>query len=205
MNVTNPYAQGGWGNPGNPGTIAGQFPNHSSIPPTFGALPAISAEPSPTLMAFFFVSSNYDILNSSVIGTKSQKYFDIQSTPYGGTEFTNFRRPSGETFSVVEWNGRPKVELQNLFRKDYVSRWMPLSSDRSSRTVTIGSTRYTWIYANEMVYVYPYGGDTRSLVARIYRGKEAITLEMTVNSLQAGLLEPFVVTAALLFSGRAIE
>jgi hypothetical protein len=43
--------------------------------------------------------------------------------------YTAVKNPDGKTIALIEWKDRPLVEIRNVFSKQRVSEWLPLSPD----------------------------------------------------------------------------
>ncbi|CAK5283434.1 unnamed protein product [Mycena citricolor] len=189
--MLNPYAQD-W-----------NHPNGASAPPSvFGALPSV-AKALPTFFTFRFTSFNPSIMNCTVMGPQATAYFRIiTDTPMAGVSV--FQNATGGTFSLVQWNQHPDVEIQGVAARQPTSSLLSLSHDRSYRSFTwadgsallfVPRDNYIWIYYNSL----------EQILGRISRGRDWVTLELTGEALRLGLLETSVVATFLLQSGRNID
>jgi hypothetical protein len=115
----NPYAT--WSNSNVRRAVPG-------VPSVHGALP-FSADPSASnLVVFHFTAFKPSILNCTVIGQNTYPYFKITTDP-SMPGYTAVKNPDGKTIALIEWKDRPLVEIRNVFSKQRVSEWLPLSPD----------------------------------------------------------------------------
>ncbi|KAF9049499.1 hypothetical protein BDZ89DRAFT_1154387 [Hymenopellis radicata] len=207
MNVNNPYAQGGWFNPDNQNSINnGPWSPTSPPPPSiFGALP-FSSEPKPETILQFVFTFESTILDSTVVGPRNRTYFHIANgQPREGT--TLFRDAEGRNFAVIDWQQHPVVELRDLLERQAVSSWMPLSSDRTQRAMTARGRWYCWVPQGNTILLYTatHASTPPTPCGKLSRTDRVVTLELTANAVQVGLLEFCIVAAVLLQSGRRID
>ncbi|KAF9065047.1 hypothetical protein BDP27DRAFT_1405070 [Rhodocollybia butyracea] len=196
MNVTNPYAQAGWA--GSNGT--------TPLPSLFGALPFPSQPPESSIHRFKFTSFNPDILNCVLYGPQSHAYFRVlNNTP--SQNFTMFQNREGKSIAVIEWRQSPGavVEIRDIIRKQLVSSWLPLSSDRTYRFMKARDRTFVWVPQNQYVGLYTYGTTNPELYAKLSRTEGCVTLEISSVAIQIGLFECCVVAVVLLQSGRSID
>ncbi|KDQ64070.1 hypothetical protein JAAARDRAFT_116910 [Jaapia argillacea MUCL 33604] len=183
----------------------------SSTPPSiYGALPYPS-NPQPLVAApiggatinFAFTNFNPSILNCTFVNRSSQPIYSIctDTSPI----FTVVKNPEGRSLALIEWHTRPTVELRGVFGKQEARRWLAMSPDMRSRTMTIGSTCYVWAPAGNFICLYATAPSAPQVLARIGKTPRMITLEMTQTAMDLRLLEPCVVAAVLLQSGRNID
>ncbi|KAF8888317.1 hypothetical protein BD779DRAFT_1470343 [Infundibulicybe gibba] len=195
MHMNNPFAQGGWPNPSNPGVGDPGAPT----PSVFGALPLAGTPTPPTILTFTFTSFTPNILNCDVYGPRSQRYYSIAT----GQGPTIFHDAQGRQVALVDWQP-PCVEIRGVVTYQRAAQWMPMLSDRSSRSMIIGRQTYTWIPRDGVLGLYS-TGPSSELLARICRLRDSAILEITTEALKAGLLEAAVVSGTLLLSGRNID
>ncbi|EIN08182.1 hypothetical protein PUNSTDRAFT_113777 [Punctularia strigosozonata HHB-11173 SS5] len=184
----NPYAS--WG--------AGQSNPWGSVPPPsiLGALPSLQTPPmppgqraaTPNVLAFHFTSFNPTIMNCTVVGPQSRTFFRVVSDPNSSPFCSIIREFEGRNVALVEWQQHPKVEIAGIADKQRVQTWLGLSSDRTSRNMYINNVGYKWT---------PSGNDICA--------HNIVTLELTYEAMQSGLLEPCVVATLLLCCGRNID
>ncbi|KAF5386872.1 hypothetical protein D9615_002128 [Tricholomella constricta] len=203
MFTNNPYAQGGWYNPENPlsinnGTWGGQSPPQPSV---YGALPTASSPSPPKILTFFFVSFNPTILNSTVVGPQSKKYFDVVTNSPNVGASTVFRK-AGQPFAAIEWITQPAVEIYGVVPPQTAARWLELSRDQTYRSMQFGGKWYAWVHKDKTISLFTVGPSPPELLARVSREPDTVKLELTAQAVQAGLLEAAVVATVLLQSGR---
>ncbi|KAG6915920.1 hypothetical protein DXG01_009250 [Tephrocybe rancida] len=205
MFTNNPYAQGGWYNPANPLSINnGTWGSQSAPQPSvYGALPNAIPPAPPKILTFYFVSLRPNILNSTVIGPQSQKYFDISTSSPNVGASTVFLK-SGQPFAAIEWTNQPAVEVYGLVPRQTTARWMELSRDQSYRSIQVHGKWYAWVPRDSVYSLFTVGPNQPELLARISREPDTIKLEVTAHAVQIGLLESVVVATVLLQSGRNI-
>ncbi|KAH6913139.1 hypothetical protein BKA70DRAFT_1261980, partial [Coprinopsis sp. MPI-PUGE-AT-0042] len=204
MHGTNPYAQAGWYNPQNPMTINTQPWGVSSIsgPSVFGALPYPSNQSSiPTVLTFHYVCLNPDILNCMITGPTSIPFLEVVTMSQNGIPTTVFKKSDGRALASIEWGYVPTVEILQRVNKQAASQWMRATSTPCRRLVTVGGREFAWVIEPTGTCVYGYGNMSKALV-KLHKGPQAITLELTTEAFNAGLLEVSIVAAVLLHSGR---
>ncbi|RDB19269.1 hypothetical protein Hypma_013517 [Hypsizygus marmoreus] len=203
MFTNNPYAQGGWSNPQNPLSInnsvwGSQSPPQPSV---FGALPSAAPSSPPKILTFLFVSFNPTILNCTVVGPQSQKYFDIttSSPNYGAASI--FRK-ANQAFAIIEWHQQPTLEIYGVISKQGAARWLELSHDQGYRSMQVHGKWYAWVTRDRIISLFTVGPNPPELLARVTTEQDAAKLEITAQAVQMGLLEASVVATVLLLSGR---
>lgn len=124
----NPYTQGGWVNGGYPN--AG--PSGSPVvpqPSIFGALPYPTQNSPPTFLAFRFTSFNTTILDSTVMGPKSQAYFRVTTdAPRAG--FTVVQNSANQPMIMIEWSKNAIIEVRDIISKRHTSTLLALAPDK---------------------------------------------------------------------------
>ncbi|KAF9522958.1 hypothetical protein CPB83DRAFT_878153 [Crepidotus variabilis] len=201
MFVNNPYAQAGWHNPQNPNSINGTPWNVAArTPPTFGALPSPDSRP-PSFLTFEF-SLNPTIFNSIVTGPKKNKYFEISTA--AGT--TTISKP-GSQFAMIVWSQHPTVEASGVLARQRATDFLRLSADHSHRSMIIAGRNYAWVPRESGIYLYSSGPNLPTEYARLTLKADAakVVLEITSEAFQAGLFEPCIISAVLLFCERSID
>ncbi|KAH6899139.1 hypothetical protein BKA70DRAFT_1428523 [Coprinopsis sp. MPI-PUGE-AT-0042] len=196
MYGSNPYAQAGWANP-NPHAV-GRLSSWDSqqVSPTFGALPANAAVQSPHTITFRF--SGPDTLNCSVIGPQNEGLMRI-STSAGQQRVTSFTAANGTTFATVEWALQPLITVSGLVPRQEAMKWLLFSADRRSAGMTIGQDMYIWLFQGQSIYLHKSHGVPGERLAKMYYNN-GLCLDVNVTALRGGLLEVFLVAAALLQS-----
>ncbi|KAF8206924.1 hypothetical protein K438DRAFT_1713765 [Mycena galopus ATCC 62051] len=193
----NPYAT--WSNPNVRRAVPG-------VPSVHGALP-FAADPSAVsnVVIFYFTGFKPSILNCTVIGQNTFPYFKITTDP-SLPGYTAVKNPDGKTVALLEWKDRPSVEIRNVFPKQRVSHWLPLSGDASHRLMKAKGQQYIWAPQQSTICLYPAGTMTPELLARISRSEDGtVSLEITSAAVAAGLLETCVVATVLLQCGHKID
>ncbi|KAL0579255.1 hypothetical protein V5O48_002759 [Marasmius crinis-equi] len=185
---TNPFA--GWN-------------NGSASSSVYGALPYATPPPVANLVTYYLTSFNPDLLNCTVIGPSQRpSHFVITDPQQPG--YTLLKDGKGKSIALVEWQAHPMVEIRGVMSKQHVRDWLGLSSDKRSRKMTVGGNRYFWSPDERFINLYTSGGSPRFL-ARISRGHNTITLDITGEALHMGLLDIAVTATVLLQCGRNID
>ncbi|KAJ7625192.1 hypothetical protein B0H17DRAFT_1288206 [Mycena rosella] len=186
----NPYAQGGWTNTANPN--AGSSGRSVPQPSIFGALPYPTPISSPTFLTFRFSSCSPTLLDSTVTGPKSRTFFRVKTD-------------SPTPVVIIEWLKHPIVEIRNILSKRQTSHWLALSADKSYRTMSALGKTFVWAPDGKYICLYSAGLGAPQIYARVFREDGEVTLELTQEAVQIGLLELCVTAALLLQSGRNID
>ncbi|ESK89078.1 hypothetical protein Moror_5353 [Moniliophthora roreri MCA 2997] len=199
MNINNPFAQGGWSNTNS----SSQYPNLE--PSVYGALPYSSGSSNTTpnsVLTFQFTAFNPTILNCTVLGPGSTPYFRVVDN----NPFTVFQNKDGRSIAVIEWRQSPGtvVEVRDIIQKQLVSTWLALSPDRTYRTMIARNMSLVWLPRDDYVGLFT-TGSSADLYAKIIRGNSSVTLQITSQAVQLGLLESCIVAVVLLQSGRRID
>ncbi|KAK7051983.1 hypothetical protein R3P38DRAFT_2857956 [Favolaschia claudopus] len=203
-----PYAQGGWTRPAN-----SDVPRPSNLPPQpsiFGALPDPFRRPQtqpPNLLPFTFTDFQPNILTCAVTGgahSHSRVYFHI-ATDNPRLGFTVFHDSAGQPIAVIEWLKNPVLEIRGIVPKRNASAWLAVSQDGSHRKMEALGKHFVWVPGGEYIFLYAAGVGQPQAYAQISRGKNSVTLEMTPEAIQIGLLEICVVATFLLQCGRPID
>jgi hypothetical protein len=133
MNYTNPYAQAGWSNPGNPsstGQRSGttQWPSH---PPTFGALP-YPEHSAPPAKRFTFNSQGPRLFQGCdvVDGDSGVTVFKIKMA-HDGYDYTSLQSPNGTRKGYILWKSEgPEIEVYGVVARRKAKDWLGLSPDQ---------------------------------------------------------------------------
>ncbi|KAJ7475008.1 hypothetical protein FB451DRAFT_1465405 [Mycena latifolia] len=201
----NPYAQGGWKNTANPN--AGSSRGTVQQPSILGALPYPSgfgvAMSCPTFMPFRFTSFSPTILNSVVTGPQSRTYFRI-TTDSPTVGFTVIHNLANEPMVIIEWARHLVIEIQDIVSKRPTSEWLALSPDKTYRTMSPNGKPF-WASDGNYICLYAPGLGAPQLHARVFRDGNEVTLEITAETIQIGLLEICIAAALLFKSGRNID
>ncbi|KAG7442342.1 uncharacterized protein BT62DRAFT_1010618 [Guyanagaster necrorhizus] len=207
MHTNNPYAQAGWFNPDNADSINNTAWSPANPPQAsiYGALPF---PPPPTQQSAYSFTFSYrhSILNSTITGPNDRPYFRVvnDSPSQGKTVIQNHE---GHNFTIIEWKSHPVVEIRELLDKQTVASWLPLSSDKTQRAMFARGKWYSWVpYENTIcLFTATYGSTPPSPIAKILRGDRTVTLDITGQAIQIGLLEICIVATVLLQSERNID
>ncbi|TFK35941.1 hypothetical protein BDQ12DRAFT_756512 [Crucibulum laeve] len=202
MHTNNPYAQGGWYNPANPLAVGQLEQSHAPHPPTFGALPSPTMSP-PSTLEFNFTSFSPDIFNCIVQGPQDLQYFSI-TTSNAYPRVTTIVKPGG-ALATIQWHQHPILEIKGLVSYQPTSHWIPLSADRSYRTMNVHGRVLTWVPQINSIYLYSGGPAPAEQYGRIVRSSNVVTLEITNQAIQAGMLEPATIATFLLQCGVHID
>ncbi|KAF9446478.1 hypothetical protein P691DRAFT_733169 [Macrolepiota fuliginosa MF-IS2] len=201
MYYQNPF--GSWAEAGQ-GQSSGTLWNSSPPPSVFGALPYPSA-PSNTV-TYYFTSFRPNIFNCSVVGPQNQVYYQIvtDNTMPGYTVIKNME---GKNISLIEWQAHPFVEIRGTLAKQNVMNWLRLSPDQSHRNMDIRGMRYVWAPREKSINLYTGGnGAPPTFLAKVTRsGTQTVTVDMTPDAIQLGLLDSIITATALLLCGRNID
>ncbi|KAJ7926944.1 hypothetical protein B0H13DRAFT_2229323 [Mycena leptocephala] len=189
----NPYAQGGWRNTANPNAL-GSSSNLPPQPSIYGALPFPTQAPAPTLLSFSFTSFNPTILNSTVTGPQSRVYFRITTDT-----------PPSASPSVIEWLEHPVVEIRGILSKRHTSSWLALSRNSSHRKMEARGKHFVWVPGGDHIFLYAAGVGQPQVYAQVSRDEDSVTLELTAEAIQIGLLELCVAATFLLQCGKNID
>ncbi|KAF8189441.1 hypothetical protein K438DRAFT_1832592 [Mycena galopus ATCC 62051] len=148
---------------------------------------------------FVYRRKSHSILNSTVVGRDGYTpYFHIVT----GSEDTLFRTNNGRTVASIEWGGKGGnstafVEVRNGVMKQ-----------RYRMMIAYGE-RYVWVPQSDSICMYHWNptavGSVPLLLARIEKEDQTVTLEITVEAINRGLLEMAVVAATLFQSGCTID
>ncbi|KAL0565857.1 hypothetical protein V5O48_016159 [Marasmius crinis-equi] len=199
----NPYGQAGWTSSG------GSSSSYPSLAPSvYGALPfsGSSSSSSNDFLLTFHFAFNPTITNCTVTGPNSRTYFRItDNAPSPG--FTLFQNSEGKSVAIIEWRRSPGhvVEIRDIVQKQLVSTWLAISRDQTYRTMNARGLTLVWTARDNYVGLFTTGTSSVQCYAKIIRGSGSLTLQMTSQAVQLGLLEPCVVAAVLLQSGRQID
>ncbi|EAU85407.1 hypothetical protein CC1G_07101 [Coprinopsis cinerea okayama7 len=209
MHGTNPYAQAGWYNPQNPHTINnhpwGSSGNGNPGPSIFGALPYANQGQVPTVLTFHYVCLNPDVLNCTITGPTSIPYLEVATVMRNNISTTVFRKSDGRVLASIEWTRAPTVEIAGqTLSKRLVSQWMRSSPDRSQRGMNVNGRDFIWVSMPTGTCVFAHG-DTKNALVKLHRGPQVITLELTTEAFNAGLLEASIVATVLIHSGRNFD
>ncbi|KAF7342248.1 hypothetical protein MVEN_01812800 [Mycena venus] len=190
----NPYAI--WSNSG----------GASNVPSVHGALPFGADPPASNLIIFSFTAFNPSILNCTVIRGQSTYLHFAVTTDAAIPGYTAVNNADGKPIALIEWKEPPLVEIRNVFAKQRVSDWLPLSADASHRTMRVNEQNYFWKPQKTAICLYPAGKPPSELLARISRRQDGtVCLEITAAAITDGLLETCVVATVLLQCGHKID
>ncbi|KAJ7055809.1 hypothetical protein C8F01DRAFT_1062588 [Mycena amicta] len=208
----NPYAQGGWIN-----TISASSGSTASDPVLYGALPypnapaTSSTATAPTFLTFTFTPASggggsNSILNSIVTGPNGRAYFRV-STDSGSPSRTSVQNTQSEDVARVEWRTYPIFELRGVIQRSSTAQWLPLSSSRRYRNMSVRGRGYCWTPNGSYIELSesPANG-TPQLLGRISQGEEGATiLELTPEAIHLNLFEAAILATVFLLSGRNID
>ncbi|KAF8998301.1 hypothetical protein BDQ17DRAFT_1506072 [Cyathus striatus] len=155
----------------------------SPVPPSiFGALPSSPPTSNSGFLTFYFTSFNPNVLNSVIVGP-SRNYIDVATGP-NNPESTVFTNSQGQTLAIIEWHRSPFVEIRDTVSRRMTSQFIPLSPDRSYRTMEFKGKRYAWVpnlLITLSLYVLP-SKSSAPLVARVLRAADSVNLQITTNA-----------------------
>ncbi|KAF8548963.1 hypothetical protein OG21DRAFT_1448472 [Imleria badia] len=179
----------------------------SNAPSIFGALPypgsASSVDPPlHTLSTLRFTSLNPSILDCSVVGPNNETYYRI-ATGFSGQAISVIKNAGGHNIALVEWRSHPTLEAQAIGAKQHVAQWLPLSSDRRSRTMVYGGVHYAWAPFDRFLLLFAPG--STQWLARVTKTYDAVVLELSTRAVELGLIDVAVLATVLLQSGKSID
>ncbi|KAF4586787.1 hypothetical protein EYR40_010803 [Pleurotus pulmonarius] len=186
----------------------GWVSDRQQTPSIYGALPYPGGSPnapSSTLSSFTFTAFKPNIMNCTIMGPDSTPHMYIVTDPAMPT-YTLFKNANNQNIALIEWQQHPLVEVRGKLVKQEIRQWLSLSSDRKSRGMRVGGTKYSWSPYGETINLStptPHG--TQSFVGRISRGRESIILEMSSHAVQSDLHDVSIVATFLLQCGRNID
>ncbi|KAL4269437.1 DUF6593 domain-containing protein [Pleurotus pulmonarius] len=197
MYTNNPYAHAGWPNANhNAVNISGNAP-----PSVFGALPFSGPSSRAAVLAFTFVNFTPTIMNCIVMGPDGKPYYRISTdNPAGG--FTTIQGAAGQNVAVIEWRTVPLIEIHGVVPRQPVSQWVALSPQKDRRFMVIKGETYVWIPGGDVISLYLMA-NASTLLARVTK-HSAVQLEISTNSIHAGLLDPCVAATMLLLCGQTL-
>ncbi|KAF8069958.1 hypothetical protein FPV67DRAFT_1447831 [Lyophyllum atratum] len=186
------------------GSWASGSQNNSNPPPSiYGALPYTGIATS-DLITFYFTSFKPSILNCVVVGAQNEVHYRIES-PDDVQGYSVITNSGGAKIALVEWRTPPLVELRGLVRKQPVNQWLKLTPNRSAREMDVRGMRYVWAPVDKSINLYAGPSSGTTFLAKLTRGPTYVTLEMTPDAVQLGLLDSVVIAALLLQCGRNID
>ncbi|KIM86694.1 hypothetical protein PILCRDRAFT_64756 [Piloderma croceum F 1598] len=202
----NPFATWSAGN----GYSSNNIWNQDSAPPPsiVGALPYPHSPsyplPPDELITYTFTSFNPTILNCTVLGPHNRPYFQVV-TDASMPGYTLWKDGERKNIALVEWQNTPLLEARGILTKQQITNWLRLAPDRSHRTLEFRGNRYIWAPYSSHICLYAAGTATPKTLAKVSKSFNIISLEMTPEAIQLGLLEICVIVTVLLQCGRNID
>ncbi|KAJ6571418.1 hypothetical protein B0H19DRAFT_1129936 [Mycena capillaripes] len=152
-------------------------------------------------------------LNCTIVGRDGfTPYFHIMTGSEVRSGSTFIRTNDGRTVATIDWGGKggeAYVEVCNLVLKQRVSKWLAVSADASYRLMHAFGQQYVWVPQSHSICMYQWNptavGDVPQLLARIEKDDRTLTLEITIEAMNRGLLEMAVVAATVFQSGCRID
>ncbi|KAJ6503896.1 hypothetical protein C8R45DRAFT_974038 [Mycena sanguinolenta] len=151
------------------------------------------------------------ILNSTVVGRDGYTpYYHIVT---GAERRTVFRTNNGRTVATIDWMGEDGAAFvavpNSAVERQRVSRWLAVANDASYRMMTTHGERYMWVPQNDCICMYHWNpasaGNIPHLLARIDKEGKTVTLEITAEAVNRGLLDMAVVATTVFQSGWTID
>ncbi|TFK73372.1 hypothetical protein BDN72DRAFT_869127 [Pluteus cervinus] len=173
-------------------------------PSVFGALPYPSGFPTSDYFTYQFTEFQPDIFNCTVVGPQLQICYKVLTDEHN-PGYTVLKDDKDKNTALIEWQTRPLVEIRSVLPKRPVGDWLPLSAAKISRTMELKGTTYTWAPQDKSVNLYSGSHATIACLAKIFRGQNQLTLEITPNVLELDILEGVVVSTLLIQCGRNID
>ncbi|KAF8969227.1 hypothetical protein BDZ97DRAFT_1754819 [Flammula alnicola] len=205
MHTNNPFAQGGWYNPENPNSI--NTPSWSTPPirqpSVFGALPSLDAPFAEMGPITFRLAPSYpDILNCSLFTPRGEPYLEIVTDHHSSRVCTYFRKRDGTLLAFIEWEQQATITISGIISKEPVNQWLALSPDKMRRMMFVKNRPFTWVPQANQITLFAVGSVIQHPIGTISRQTNCVTLQLTSEAMQAGLLESSIVATVLLQSGR---
>lgn len=203
----NPYIQS-WSRAGNGQSNSWGY-SGTPAPSIFGALP-VHANFLPThpseFVAYHIVGLNPNVLNASVVGPSPHSHtaFRIITDPAQPMR-TIWRDSHRRTVAITDWEGHAIVEMPGLFPRQPLRNWLRLSSDRSSRYMNVRGVQYIWAPVDQYICLYYTQGGMSHILARVSALSTSISIELTQQAIQYGLLEVCILSASVFLSGQNID
>ncbi|KAI1788669.1 hypothetical protein LXA43DRAFT_631120 [Ganoderma leucocontextum] len=192
----NPYGQG-WSQQG------------GGAPSIFGALPSLPVSNSSKPLqgdttTFQFANFRTTILNSTVYGPQQRACYRIM-TENSAPACTVFKDNESRNIAMIQWQPNAQLETRGSNAKVRARDWLRLSSDQSRRVMDIGGVQYAWAPMNGFICLYKVHTTAPKVLGRIARVPNVVTLELTQEAMQLGLLEPSLIATVLLSCGHNID
>ncbi|KAF9491197.1 hypothetical protein BDN71DRAFT_94559 [Pleurotus eryngii] len=201
MFTNNPYAHARW-----PNANQNAVNISRNAPSVFGALPFSGPSSRAAVLAFIFVNFTSNIMNCIVTSPGGKPYYCTTDDPASG--FTIIQGFTGQSVALIEWRTVPIIEIYGLVARQPISQWVALSpqkdrlfmgtNDVSSRK---SSTSSELSYATSQLYSVT---NTSTLLARITK-HTTVQLEISTNSIHAGLPDVCVAATMLLLCGQPLD
>ncbi|KAJ2924647.1 hypothetical protein H1R20_g12458, partial [Candolleomyces eurysporus] len=186
-NILNPYAD---------------WPSQTSV---FGVLPPVSRShtSNPPVFTFNYVTLSPDVLNCTITGPDAVPYLHV--TTVDGGYRTVFSKSNSGGLARIDWAGHASVDIPNCMGKQFIGQWLvPAGGGR--RIMTVRGSRFMWASGDNCIYLDRDGAPpSNHPLARIYHVREAITLELTIEAVQLGLLEAAIVATVVFRSNRNFD
>ncbi|KAJ7697346.1 hypothetical protein B0H17DRAFT_928408, partial [Mycena rosella] len=96
------------------------------------------------------------------------------------------------------------IEIRGKIARQRTSEMLSLSSDPSSRTMTVDGMTFTFILRDNFIWLYSTASQSE-ILGRIERGQDSVTLELTGEAIHIGLLEAATVATFLLQCRRNMD
>ncbi|KAF9537127.1 hypothetical protein CPC08DRAFT_731442 [Agrocybe pediades] len=179
-------------------------------PEAYRAPPSLSV--SETGWHAFTFSYNPDIANCIVTGPNCEvngPYPNVRVADVR-TQFieTKFKTGSGQTFATIQWGDFPVVEIVGILQRQYAGQFLRLKVEpdytTSYRRMSVGDKAYRWTERGSAgTYLYREGDYDMDPLARIRMvDSRRVILELKGEAFPAGLFQPCITAAVLLYSGR---
>ncbi|KAJ7624841.1 hypothetical protein FB45DRAFT_1030962 [Roridomyces roridus] len=183
----------------------------------------------PSSSALVGGATTNSVLDCAVVGTESAlPYYHVVTRPgvLPGHWYTAFRTNDGKPVARVEWASGPEgqygaqVELRcdrlqldgtraGGFQRQNVADWLNLAEDGSHRVMYAHGYTYVWVPRADSICLYQWDprmmDDVPELPARIVKEEEMVMLQISLDAIDADLLEMCVVCVVLFQSGRRID
>ena len=120
---------------------------------------------------------------------------------------TIITKRDGDSVARIEWNEIPNVvdKIPNVFDRQPVSQWLPLSAHMGHRMMRVNARNYYWVRQDGAILLKTTWPDQpNEQLGKITRNPGKAMLELTAQAINFGLFETAVVATLLFQSGRNV-
>ncbi|KAI0739070.1 hypothetical protein C8Q80DRAFT_1113074 [Daedaleopsis nitida] len=186
-----------------------QWQQGGAAPSIYGALPSAQVARAPHVaqadsVTFIFTNFKTTILNSAILGPQHRTAYRVVTEP-AQPACTVIKDNESKSVAMVQWQPGATLEIRGVASRQRAREWLRLSSDQSRRIMEIHGVQYAWAPMDGFICMYKLHSSAPRVLARIIRIPSTVTLEMTQEAMQLGLLEPALVATVLLSCGHNID